>query len=91
MWARPTRQRRKMLEPRQCRAARAILGWSRQRLSEEFGIPVPTLERYERGETSPYLKTVATLRRTLERAGVIFIDPDSEAGPGIRLRDGRKA
>lgn len=88
MRARATR-RQPMLEPRQCRAARAFLGWSRARLAKESGIPVPTLERYERGETSPYLKTVAKLRRTLEKAGVIFIDPDKEAGPGIRLRDGK--
>jgi len=80
--------RRDMLEPRQCRAARALLGWSRARLAEASGIPVPTLERYERGETSPYLRTVAKLRRTLERAGVIFVDPTREHGPGVTLKEG---
>jgi transcriptional regulator with XRE-family HTH domain len=74
-----------MLEPRQCRAARALLGWSRARLAKESGVPVPTLERYERGETSPYLRTVAKLRRTMERAGVIFVDPTSERGAGVIL------
>jgi transcriptional regulator with XRE-family HTH domain len=78
-----------MLEPRQCRAARALLGWSRARLATESGIPVPTLERYERGETSPYLRTVAKLRRTLERAGVAFIDPAADHGAGVMLKEGQ--
>jgi hypothetical protein len=51
---------------------------------------VPTLERYERGETSPYLRTVAKLRRTLEKAGIVFVDPTDELGPGVILKDGKR-
>ena len=80
---------RPMLTPRQCRAARALLGWSRATLAEKSGVPNPTLEKFEAEITSPMLVTVSKLRRAMERAGVIFIDPDSEAGPGARLRDGR--
>ena len=30
------------------------------------------------------------VRRTLETAGLVFIDPDQELGPGVRLREGRR-
>lgn len=79
-----------MLEPGQCRAARAFLGWSRERLAKESGVSAPTIDRYERGVSSPMFETVRVLRRTLERAGVVFIDPTAEHGPGIMLREGRK-
>jgi transcriptional regulator with XRE-family HTH domain len=78
-----------MLEPRQCRAARALLGWSRARLATESGISSPTIDRYERGESSPMFTTVAKLRRVLERAGVIFVEPNSDHGPGVILKDGK--
>jgi hypothetical protein len=32
-------------------------------------------------------ETVRALRRTLERAGVVFIDGDEHAGPGVRLKE----
>jgi len=35
-------------------------------------------------------KAAARVRRTLEKAGLVFIDPDQEFGPGVRLREGRK-
>ena len=34
--------------------------------------------------------TVALLRRTLERAGVVFVDPTNELGPGVILKDGKR-
>ena len=85
-----TTQRRRMLEPRQCRAARALLGWSRARLAKESGVSAPTIDRYERGESSPMFSTVALLRRTMERAGVVFVEPTKDLGPGVILKDGRR-
>ena len=65
---------------------RAFLGWSRERLAEESGVPAPTVEKYERGLSSPLLRTVARLRRTMERAGVMFVDPSDSHGPGVVLK-----
>src|SRR5262245_41157167 len=81
----PARRPLEMLEPRQCRAGRALLGWSRARLAAESGVPAPTLEKYERGLSEPMLRTVARLRRAMERAGVTFLDGTKDHGPGVML------
>jgi DNA-binding XRE family transcriptional regulator len=80
---------RDVLTPRQLRAARALLGWSRAMLADKSGVPVRTIENFEAEKVTPLLTTAGKLRLTLERAGVIFQDADREAGPGVRLRDGR--
>lgn len=79
-----------MLTGPQLRAARAILGWSRAVLAEKSGTSPVSIEQFERAITDPKLTTAGKWRRALERAGVVFIDPDHEMGPGVRLRDGRK-
>lgn len=85
---------RSMLTPRQLRAARALLGWSRDKLSDASKVPAVTISEFETGKTDPRLTTVNKLRRALERAGVVFIDVgeiSSESGEGVRMRDGPKA
>ena len=69
----------------QCRAARALLGWSRRRLATSAHIAERTLVDFERGVRRPLKRTLADIRRTLNEAGVIFIDEDDE-GPGVRLK-----
>ena len=70
----------------QCRAARAMIEWSRQRLAEAANVAERTLIDFERGARQPYDRTLADIRRALEQAGIIFIDED-ELGPGVRLRE----
>jgi DNA-binding XRE family transcriptional regulator len=82
--------RRNMLTPAQLRGARAMIGWSRERLAEETGVPNRTLEKFETGNGDLRLQAASKVRRTLEKAGFVFIDPDQELGPGVRLREGRK-
>jgi hypothetical protein len=53
-------------------------------------VPAITIKQFETGKTDPRLTTVHKLRRALERAGLIIIDQDDEAGPGLRLRGKRK-
>jgi transcriptional regulator with XRE-family HTH domain len=72
----------------QCRAARALLAWSQDDLSVKARISKTTLALFEIGERNPYARTLAALRRSLERAGVVFIDQNG-GGPGVRLK--RKA
>jgi hypothetical protein len=45
------------------------------------------VENFERGITDPKLMIAGKRRLALERAGIIFIDTDGTAGPGVRLRD----
>jgi transcriptional regulator with XRE-family HTH domain len=70
----------------QLRAARALLDWSRAVLAEKSGTSAVSIEQFERGVTDPKLRTAGKWRRTLEKAGVVFIDQDNELGPGVRLR-----
>lgn len=72
-----------MIIPAQCKAARAMLGWSRKRLSKAAGVAERTLVDFERGARSPYPRTLADIQRALEAAGVEFTNDDA---PGVRLR-----
>jgi transcriptional regulator with XRE-family HTH domain len=68
----------------QLKMARAALNWTVRDLAEKSGIALNTISRYENG-TDAYNETLMKLRRTLESAGVIFIDGNGE-GPGVRLK-----
>lgn len=69
----------------QCRAARALIGWSRRELSGKCGVATSTLADFEAGKREPYARTLGDVRRTLEAAGVTFIPADTEGGAGVRL------
>jgi hypothetical protein len=49
-------------------------------------VGVVTLRQYERGVSQPRRAILAALRRTLEEAGVRFVDRGG--GPGVRLLEG---
>ena len=50
----------------------------------------PTIERYERGgDANPLFNTVRSIRRALERGGVVFLEPTDEHGAGIAMRVGK--
>ena len=70
----------------QCRAARALVGWSRSALSERCGVAASTLADFEAGKRAPYSRTLLDVRRALEEAGVQFIPADGGGGPGVRLQ-----
>ncbi|MBY6163256.1 helix-turn-helix domain-containing protein [Mameliella alba] len=69
----------------QCRAARGLLGWSQQRLSDEAKVAVRTLISFEAEDRSPRASTIAAIRAALEVAGVEFI-AENGGGAGVRLR-----
>jgi len=77
----------KTLTSAQIRAARALLRWSAEDLARESALGVTTIRRAElaEGETSMTTANDSTVRRTLEAAGVEFIDGNG-GGPGVRLR-----
>jgi transcriptional regulator with XRE-family HTH domain len=68
----------------QCRAARALLSWSQAQLAEASKVATKTVADFERESRAPYERTLADIRRTLEAAGVEFIE--NGKGPGVRLR-----
>ena len=70
----------------QVRAARGLLGWSRDQLVEASAVPKRTLVRFEDEEVEPRRATLAAIRAALEAAGVEFIEQNGN-GPGVRLKE----
>jgi transcriptional regulator with XRE-family HTH domain len=71
----------------QLRAARAILRWSLEDLSEKTDIGTTTLKRFESGDGVPngHLRNFQTIRKVLEKAGIDFIGTPEE-GAGVRWK-----
>lgn len=77
-----------MLYANQVKAARGLLGWSQEKLSEESGITLGTIKRMEGsdGKVRGNAGNVMELQATLEKAGIEFI-PENGGGVGVRLKD----
>ncbi|WP_245467632.1 MULTISPECIES: helix-turn-helix transcriptional regulator [unclassified Mesorhizobium] len=78
-----------MLTSAQCRAARALVDWSREMLSERSKVSHRSIVDFERGAREPRVLTKEALARALEAAGVEFI-PENGGGAGVRLKKGGK-
>lgn len=74
------------LMPEQCRDARRLLGWSRERLAGETGLNTATVGNFERGTRPTSSATVGLIRRALEAVGVEFL-----ADGAVRLGGRRRA
>lgn len=75
--------------PEQCRAARALLGWSQNELVERSKVTKSTIANFEGGKRTPYARTLADIQAALETAGVEFLGAgvaSSAGGAGVRLR-----
>jgi transcriptional regulator with XRE-family HTH domain len=70
----------------QLRAARAMLKWSLEELSEKSGVGTTTLKRFEAasGVSNGNLSTFQRLRDVFEAAGIEFIGSPGDR-PGVRL------
>lgn len=69
----------------QIQAARALLRWSQQELSERADVPVPTLKRVEgmRGTVRGTYETVTKIVGALRAAGIVFTNGGE---PGVKLK-----
>ncbi|MGQ0534145.1 MAG: helix-turn-helix domain-containing protein [Caulobacteraceae bacterium] len=74
----------------QLRAARALLDWSQAKLAEKTKLSVLTIRRMEgsRGPSGSTEANVEAVKRALESAGVIFLEPkaNKDGGAGVRLK-----
>jgi transcriptional regulator with XRE-family HTH domain len=68
------------MNPEQCRAARALLGWSQDELAAASKVAKKTIARFEAARSSAYDRTLRDLQAALEGAGVEFIER------GVKLR-----
>ena len=74
------------ISPRQLRAARALLGWSRADLADKSIVSPTTIGDIERNEVDPRAGSIDRIVEALESAGVELLHADSEGiGEGVRL------
>jgi transcriptional regulator with XRE-family HTH domain len=72
-----------MITADQVKAARKLLGWSREDLAGHTGVKDTTIALFEGGEQKSPDWVVVLIRRALEAAGVEFTNGGQ---PGVRLR-----
>lgn len=79
------------LTSEQLRAARALLRWEQRDLADASGVSLPSVKRLETqpGSLAAQERTIAALRKALERAGIEFIS-ENGGGLGVRLRKARR-
>jgi ribosome-binding protein aMBF1 (putative translation factor) len=73
----------------QIRAARALLGWSQDRLAKKADIGLATLRRIEQKEgiAKGNFSTIIKIQKALEQAGIQFTEDDTgEIGVKFKLR-----
>ena len=75
-----------MIISAQIRAARALLNWTRQTLSDSSGVGISALMRLESANGIPggNIKTFEAVQNAFEKAGIQFIGTPDD-GPGVRL------
>ena len=74
---------RKIITSKQCRAARAFLGWTQQDLADKVRVVQKTIADFERQARNPQRRTLEDIRTILEDAGIEFINDDK--GQGTKL------
>lgn len=75
-----------MINPRQCRGARALLGMTQQELADLAGLSKRTVIEFEGGVRDPLYSTTQNLQLALEHKGIEFLTGNG-GGSGVRFRD----
>lgn len=74
-----------MITGKQCRAARALIEWRREKLAANSNLDAAVIEEFERGLNVPGDDVRIALQTALENAGAAFID-ENGGGVGVRLK-----
>jgi hypothetical protein len=74
-----------MITGAQCRAARALVEWTRDKLAGNSKVDSLVIEEFERRISLPDDETRNALQTTLEDAGAVFIE-ENGGGVGVRLK-----
>ena len=73
------------IHPKQLRAARGLLNWSRGDLAAAAKTTERTIARLEDGASKPRAATADAIDKAFDKAGVMFI-PENGGGRGVRLK-----
>ena len=75
-----------IITPLQMKLDRTALGLGVRELAAAADVAPSTVQRFESGKGDMHSRTLDKVQRTLEDGGVIFIGPDADGGPGVRLK-----
>ena len=76
-----------MLTPKQCKAARALLGWTQSDLSEKSGVGTGTVKDFESERHAINSKALTSIIRAFQKAGLILYFDGDGGGPGVRVKE----
>ncbi|QJE74304.1 helix-turn-helix transcriptional regulator [Aerophototrophica crusticola] len=71
---------------RQCKAARALLGWDQEELARRSGVARPTITNFENGKRVPISATLNQIVRSFMSNGIEFVSSTDEQSKGVILR-----
>lgn len=74
-----------MITGAQCRAARALVEWTRDKLAKNSDVDATIIEAFERKIDIPGQDVCDMLQTALENAGAVFI-AENGGGVGVRLK-----
>jgi hypothetical protein len=77
----------------QVKAARMLLDWDQSKLASHARVGISTIKATgiaPPGKLRGAAETAWRIKEALEKAGVVFIDSDEKAGPGVRLNAPRR-
>jgi transcriptional regulator with XRE-family HTH domain len=75
-----------MLDYRQSRAARSLLGWTQKQLADTARVKLATIKFFETNKRQPIPHNLIAIGRALEHAGIEFVSAENGKGVGVRLR-----
>lgn len=74
-----------MITGPQCRAARALVELSREKIAMLSEVDVDVIAQFEKQSVTPSADVIGRLKEALEQVGAVFI-PEDERGVGVRLK-----
>ena len=74
----------KMVTSEQCRAARALLGWTQEELAIRASVARRTIVEFEQGSRALQVRTRYAIAMTLENSGVVFMVDEESSGVGLK-------
>lgn len=78
-----------MIKAEHVRAGRALLDWTQRELARRAQLGLSTVRDYEAGRRIPLPENLEAMRRTMEAAGLQFLDDGQRApagGLGVRFK-----
>ena len=79
-----------MISPYQCKAARALLGWTQLKLAEKARITLDTVKRFERAKSDTRGQAMIKMEAAIREAGIKLLPPEHGEGEGLRFASAKR-